>query len=321
MLKRNKPHRVQHYVYASSRSYAQSSSHSVFNHLRLRSIFLVGAILAILLAAVLAFVLLRDPSPGTSQQASSVLSTEDQEKKQPIPPPIDQAALNAEIQKVINANPQLDIGVSVKDLATGQNYSYGVDAQFIAASVGKLLTATLYLHGVENGTYTLDDMVGDTTSRAQIQKMIGQSDNAAWKLLNDLMGHPALEEYAQSIGVTSYDAEENKIKPNDVVLILSQLYQEKLLNEDHTRFLLTNMQQDQEEIQFIRRYIDPSISVYHKAGWLSDRAHDTAIVENPDRAYVLVIFTKARYGDYNFEKGQQIFSALTTTTQEIMQKK
>lgn len=319
MLERKKARRLHYYSGATSRGYA-SSSQPFFHYFRSKFFPLFFAVLAVVIVSSIAIVLLNNPF-SNAQQANSVSENASQEEpKKPIPPPIDETALGVEIQKVIDANPQLDIGVSIKDLATEQSYTYGVDTQFIAASVGKLLTAILYLHNVENGTYTLDDQLGGTTSRALIQKMIGQSDNTSWKLLNDLMGHPALEEYARSIGVTSYDATDNKIKPSDVELILSKLYQRQLLDEDHTRFLLANMQQDQEEVQFIRRYIDPSIGVYHKAGWLSDRAHDTAIVENGDRPYVLVIFTKARYGDYDFQKGQELFSELTTATQSIMQK-
>lgn len=253
-------------------------------------------------------------------KTSPALASEQHQNTPPKPqlPLVDEAALSTELLSIIDARPNLDIGVSIHDLSNNKSYNYGVDEPFIAASVGKLLTACLYLEHVEKGDYTLDDQLGGMTARAHIQKMIAQSDNNAWKLLNDKLTHPALETYAQKNGLTKYSAENNTIRPSDVSQLLAKLYNRKILNEDHTRFLLANMQQDQEEIQFIRKYISPEIGVYHKAGWLSDRAHDTAIVENGDRPYVLVIFTKARYGDYDFTKGQALFSEITTSVQRKM---
>ena len=78
------------------------------------------------------------------------------------------------------------------------------------------------------------------------------------------------------------------------------------------------MRQDLEEVQFIRKYIDPTITVFHKAGWLDDRAHDTAIIELTERTYNLVIFTKTKYGDYDFDRGQQLFSNITQVVHGLM---
>jgi len=225
---------------------------------------------------------------------------------------IDETLLQNDITAIIAANPSLDIGVSIVDIRTSKQHTYGVDVPFIAASVGKILSACLLLHEVESGTYTLEQQIGANTARVQIQKMIGQSDNEAWHAINDELGHPALQAYAASVGVQNYDADKNTVTPSSVASLLDKLYAHKLLNQDNTSFLLANMQTDQEEVQFIRRYIDPATSVYHKAGWLDDRAHDTAIVEKGDRPYVLVVFSKKRFGEYDFAAGQKIFEELTT---------
>jgi beta-lactamase class A len=77
------------------------------------------------------------------------------------------------------------------------------------------------------------------------------------------------------------------------------------------------MKDSEEERQFIRNYVEPETTVYHKAGWLADRAHDTAIIENGDRPLVLVIFTKKRFGPYDFDKGQKVFQQLTSASMEV----
>ena len=251
------------------------------------------------------------PSGRSEEQPKAVIAAAQTVKQ---PDPIDEQKLATAINEVIAQNPRLDIGVSVTDLATNKAYTYGVDEPFIAASIGKLLSAGLYLHQVEQGQRTLDDSLGGLAAREQIQKMVAASDNSAWQAVNGSLGHPALADYALKNGLTSYDPTQNKIKPSEVASLLSKLYQGKLLNQDNTKFLLANMQQDQEQQQFIRRYVDPSVTVYHKAGWLADRAHDTAVIESGDRPFTLVIFTKARGGVYDFEKGQKIFSQLTTAS-------
>ncbi len=231
--------------------------------------------------------------------------------------PINETQLQTDVASVIAENSSLDIGVSIIDIRTNKQYTYGVDVPYIAASVGKILSACLLLHEVESGKYTLEQQIGNESARVQIQKMISKSDNESWRAINNDLGRPALQAYAASVGVQNYDADKNTVTPSSVASLLNKLYAHQLLNHDNTSFLLANMQTDLEEIQFIRKYIDPMTSVYHKAGWLDDRAHDTAIVENGDRPYVLVVFSKKRFGDYDFSVGQKIFEELTTRTNGI----
>ncbi len=253
-----------------------------------------------------------------SSQSAVLAANETKVPEKPKPAQIDQAALASAVNSLIAANPGLDIGVSIEDIQNQQSFTYGVDKLFIAASVGKLLSAVVYLDQVEHGQRTLDDKLNGITAREHIQRMVAKSDNESWHAINDELGHPTLEAYARDHGMSTYEATDNKITPKEVNVLLTGLYTRKLLNEDNTRFLLANLQQDQEEIQFIRKYVDPSISVYHKAGWLSDRAHDTAIIENGDRPIVLVIFTKSRNGTYDFQNGQALFSSFTTAVMNVM---
>ncbi|MEQ1666624.1 MAG: serine hydrolase, partial [Bdellovibrionales bacterium] len=224
--------------------------------------FIVGGLACLFIGVVFIALFL----PIGNNKAQNIIQANSETNKTPQKPAlqlIDQAVLQQSLENTINANPGLDIGVSVHDLGTDQSYTYGVDVPFIAASVGKLITASLYLKNVENGINTLEEPYGDSTARVQIQRMIGKSDNTAWHLLNDELGHPALVQYANQNGIASYDADKNTIKPSDVSLLLTKLYNRQLLNEDNTSFLLANMQIDQEEVKFIRNYIDPSIAVYH----------------------------------------------------------
>lgn len=270
-------------------------------------------------AALVAVISVAGMTLFRNEPSASVQSSENKVEAEPVKEykAINELQLESDISTVITGNSSLDIGVSIIDIRTGKQYTYGVDVPFIAASVGKILSACYLLHEIEAGKYTLDQQIGRNSARVQIQKMISISDNEAWRAINGELGRPALQAYAASVGIENYDSEKNTVTPSSVAALLNKLYGHQLLNKDNTSFLLANMRTDMEEIQFIRKYIDPATAVYHKAGWLDDRAHDTAVVDNGDRPYVLVIFSKKRFGDYDFTAGQKIFEELTTKTNNV----
>jgi beta-lactamase class A len=171
----------------------------------------------------------------------------------------------------------------------------------------------MYLHGVQAGKYTLSQSVGGYSARYQLQQMIELSDNTAWQNLNDILTHDGLENYASSIGLSNYDPDQNTLTVNDISLLLGKIYKHQLLNTANTNLLLSYMQ-NANEGNYIAASIPAGVKVYHKAGWLVDRIHDAAIIDNGHHPYVLVIFTKDNSGTYDSTQGQQIFAAITTAT-------
>jgi beta-lactamase class A len=224
------------------------------------------------------------------------------------------AQMASQINSVIQANPSMDVGVAIEDLNSGKAYHYGLSDPFIAASVGKLLTATLFLHEVENGQQSLDQQLSYGTAGYELQQMIEQSDNTAWDDLNTLLSHETLENYATQIGLSNYDPDQNTLTVDDIALLLSKLYKGELLNSSNTNLLLSYMH-DANFDSYIPASIPTGVKVYHKAGWLDDRVHDAAIIDNGKQAYVLVIFTKMNDGsNYDDVLGHQIFAGITTAT-------
>lgn len=224
--------------------------------------------------------------------------------------------LDPKITSLIAAHPELDITVSSIDLKTGKLYHYGLHDPFEAASTAKLLTACLFLHQVETGVASLDQNVGGLPAQTQLKKMIQDSDNTAWDAFNNgTLGHSALQAYANQIDLTDYKADGNTIEADDLAHLLEQLYNGKLLNKQHTNQLLTYMANTTEN-DYIPAAVPAGIKVYHKAGWLKDRVHDAAIIDNGKRPYVLVIFTKARgtNATYDTTVGLQLFHDITTVT-------
>ncbi|CAN5441385.1 hypothetical protein BH10PAT3_BH10PAT3_1250 [soil metagenome] len=222
------------------------------------------------------------------------------------PIPISTNDLTNRLDSIADQHSNLDIGVSVIELGSGQTYEYGDKLPYYGASTTKVLVAAMYLHEVETGKRKLSDKINGITASAQITAMIEQSDNDAWSALLKSLGYANIDAYARSIGIASYTAKDNLITAPDMALILQKLYSKELLGEVNTALLLGHMQKS------IRNYIAPAFgseyTVYHKAGWLEDRLMDTAIVTNGSRSFVLVIFSKTYSGYYDFAAGASMFA-------------
>lgn len=218
------------------------------------------------------------------------------------------------INSAIASDSDMDIGVAVQDLNNGHLYHYGLTEPFIAASVAKLITANLYLHDVEIGHYSLSKQLSYGSAKYELQQMIEQSDNQAWNDFNTLLTHNGLESYAASIGLTNYDPDQNTLTDTDIAQLLGKFYKGQLLNRQDTDLLLSYMQ-SANETDYIVASVPAGIKVYHKAGWLSDRVHDAAIIDNGKHPYVLVIFSKQQDADdYDATEGQQLFATITKAT-------
>ena len=118
----------------------------------------------------------------------------------------------------------------------------------------------------------------------------------------------------ESIGMNSYDPDNNLITSDDLALLLTRLYQGKLINQQHTDLLLSYMAKA-DYTQYIGDVIPSGTKFYHKVGFLDDRVMDAAIIDNGRHPYVLVIFTKDDSGNgYDQTAGLQVFHAITDAT-------
>lgn len=199
--------------------------------------------------------------------------------------------MREEINKVLAANPGVDISVSIVDLKSGKAEEFGPKVVYEAASIAKIITAINFLHQVQQGDRSLGDQLSGLSAKANIEIMITDSDNAAWKRLNDSLTHANLLSYAEGLGINDYDPSVNTLSSGDIAKILAKLYKGELLNQKYTQLLLSYMEKAN-RTDYIKAVVPEGVKFYHKAGWLDDRAHDAAIIDNGKRPYVLVIFTK-----------------------------
>ena len=227
----------------------------------------------------------------------------------------DQNALNATVDTIVKENAALNLSISITDLQTNQTFHYGEDAEFMAASIGKLVTATVFLHEVELGKRNLETRYANLPASTLLEKLIVESDNQAWEALNGSLTHEKLDAYAKDIGLRHYSASANTIASSDLALLLSKLASGKLLANDHTELLLGYMKRAS-----MRSYLvagtPAGATIYHKTGYLKDRLHDASIISKGNRSFVLVVFSKTN-GTYNFERGAVVFQAIAKRVSEI----
>jgi beta-lactamase class A len=209
---------------------------------------------------------------------------------------VDTAGLDASVNAVISQNPDIVFGISIIDLSIGSVHDYGNNGPMTAASVTKVLTAVDYLKQVELGNKSLSiTMSNGLTAQDNIEQMIVVSDNDAWRLLNDYLGYSQMQEYAHSIGLTSYSYSDNTISSAHTAKLLGDLYTNKLIDASHTELLLSYMARANYR-DLIIPAVPPHDTVYHKAGEYLATLNDAAIITNGSRSIVLSIYTESNSG-------------------------
>lgn len=229
--------------------------------------------------------------------------------KKPEKREVDTSNLAGSLSSITKQYPY-NTSVAVVDLNSGTLVQTGDTYPFIAASTTKILTALVFLSEVEAGKESMNAKIGDKTAKAQLEAMVNESDNPAWKLLNQELTENSLLEYAKKHDMTSYDASDNKVTSIDMAKLVAKLYNRELINEEHTKLLLSWMQNTSEE-RFIPAAVPKELTVYHKAGYLPDRVHDVAIIDNGSAPFVLVIYSKAYADNYDYIRGQKLYRQIT----------
>lgn len=251
----------------------------------------------------------------SSDVNSSIKKVADKPKPKPIvATPISDTTWNTiatNVNTIISANPDLNIGVSVIDSATNTKVNYGLQEPFAGASTTKVLTAAAFLHLVENGQYTLQSQLGSRTAKEHLRLMLNQSNNESWAALNSAVGYSELTQYAHSNGIASYQYVGNLMTPSDQALLLQKVYKRTLINDEHTKLMLGYMQNTNNE-DMIPVVVPSGATFYHKYGQLEDRLHDGAIIDYKKRPLIVVIYTKGEANTFG-----SVYNARIATIQSI----
>lgn len=198
----------------------------------------------------------------------------------------------------------------------------------VPASAYKIYVAYGVLHGMEQGTYSLNTILKDgNTIQSDLNAMILNSDNDAARTLGFLVGWQNLNSLLKSQGINSTDLD-NYIGTNtnpvgdkhttsqDLATLLDKLYDGKLLTAPNTQLLL-NLMKNQHYRERIPSGVPAGVSVADKPGWLTGNddpgttvQNDAAIVYGPKTTYILVITTNGSSTQPLADLSRQIYSYL-----------
>ncbi len=205
-----------------------------------------------------------------------------------------QTALLEEISQIFQQiSPGSSYSLGVYDVKNNEYFGFNDTVSLHAASVSKVLTATMLLDKVEKGEMALSDPMGAYNVEFQLEKMINISNQDSWDLIDEALGKKPQDEFAvNTLGMSSaVNMIDNKMAVKDVSILLTKLAEGQVLSESSRQRLFGYMQKTESEDFFSPAFVEAALPFYHKTGKYLGEGHDAAIVlgKNP---FVLVLFTE-----------------------------
>lgn len=234
-----------------------------------------------------------------------------------------------------------------RDLTTGETFGWQEDAAHSSASIIKIfLMAFLFrlfrkgeLHPEEQIVLRPEQIAPSAgvlsylrdcrklSVRDLMELMIIVSDNSATNVLIDLAGMDALNAFlADELGLQQtrlrrkmmdLDAiargRDNTTSAREAGLVLERIYRGTLISPEDSLEMLRVLkhQQDSSLIPWYLREELPEHTIAHKTGGLDHVVHDAALVDLPDRPYILCFFGSGvsvpAYGRLMQEASRRIF--------------
>ena len=196
------------------------------------------------------------------------------------------------------AGPNARIGISGRNLVTGQRIGVASDQSFPAASVGKLALLVEAYRQNNTGTITLND-----TQKADLRQMIVSSDNDAANRIMETLSTRSVNANLQALGLASTRLGNpfglaratgnplNVTTPHDMSRMMDMLAGEQLVSSAASREMRALLLQAQDGSK-LRRGLPLDARIAHKSGWYDGVANDVGIISHGASTYVLSVFTE-----------------------------
>lgn len=229
----------------------------------------------------------------------------------------------SDLDKQVNkyALPGGIVGISLKDLLTGETFSVNGKQSFNPASVIKIPVMVEAFHQIEQGKLSMDDLLSlrfhnkvpgagsiqysregtRFTVRKLIEEMITNSDNTATNMLIEKLGMYNINVYMDKIGMHHTVIKDptmlckkpgrfNLTTPEDMLLVMDKIYQGQVVSQKASAEMLEVMKR-QHHKWGIARYLPRDVVIANKTGSLDFVRNDVGIIMG-DRPYILSIFCK-----------------------------
>jgi LysM repeat protein/beta-lactamase class A len=196
------------------------------------------------------------------------------------------------------AGPNARIGISGRNLVTGQRIGIASDQSFPAASVGKLALLVEAYRQSFTGTIALND-----AQKADLRQMIIASDNDAANRIMEALSTRAVNANLQALGLAGTRLGNpfglalatgkplNVTTPVDMTRMLDMLASEQLVSSAASREMRALLLQSQDGSK-LKRGLPLDARIAHKSGWYDGVANDVGIITHGQSSYVLSVFTE-----------------------------
>ena len=217
-----------------------------------------------------------------------------------------------------------EVGIVIKDLDTGLEFSYEKNKSFPSASLAKIPVMAACFVAAGQGKIKLDqDIVLKSSDKLggsgvlkdlpagavfSVEKLVGlmiyDSDNTAANIITDLLGIDYLNSAFKSFGLQNTELSrkiadyrlrdkgiENYTTVEDMALLLEQIYRRKL-GSKHVSDQCIGIMKLTHTNDRIPRYLPAEVMVAHKTGLENGVCHDAGIVFTCKGNFLICVLTK-----------------------------
>ena len=208
-------------------------------------------------------------------------------------------------------------GISIKDLKTGETYSFNEDRIFEAGSLYKIWVLLTAFEQIEKGELKEDQVLSQDiavlnrkfniasesaelregvislTIKEAMQQMITISHNYAALLLTEKVKISKVADFLKRHKFNdSIVGQPPKTTPKDTALFLEKLYKGELSNGENTQRILDLLKKQQLN-EGLPKYLPKEAGVAHKTGEIGWFKHDAGIVFLDGREYIIVVMSES----------------------------
>ncbi|MBI5211519.1 MAG: serine hydrolase [Elusimicrobia bacterium] len=216
------------------------------------------------------------------------------------------------------------VAIVLKDLSTGNTWTYHQDDLFPAASLIKVPVMICVFAAINDGKLALSDKIAlrrqhrtggsgsvkwlhdgtRFTVRELLYRMINESDNTATAMLLDTISFRFVQEQLPKVGLfyTEVNAEglsiksgrvprENYTTAREMTMLLERIYRGEVVNRASSELMMDILRHRRATRSRLAKGLPRGWELAHKTGLLRQACHDVAVVLTPHGDYVLTVLT------------------------------
>lgn len=221
---------------------------------------------------------------------------------------------------------ETEFGVFIKNLKTGEKYSFNENKKFQSASLYKLWVMGTAFEKIEAGEIKESDVLKDkiellnekfkiATEEAELKegdieskidnaiyRMITISDNYSALLLTSKIRNANISSFLEKNGfIQSKLGSPPTTTAADIALFFEKLYKGEVVSKDSSLKMIDILKRQRLNDR-IPKYLPEIVGVAHKTGELNGSKHDAGIIFSKQGDYILVVLSQGKDPSYSAER-------------------